>query len=516
MSSPHVAVVGAGMGGLAAALDLARQGVAVTVFERAGGAGGKMRTVPVGDFHVDAGPTVFTMRWVFDSLFEDAGSSIDDWLGLESADVLARHAWRQGGRLDLFADVEASADAIGQFAGARDAQGFRRFVTRSAEVFGTLRTTFMEAEQPSMLGLIGRVGVAGIPALLRTAPHQTLWGALGRYFRDPRLRQLFGRYATYVGSSPMQAPATLMLIAFVEQEGVWLVRGGMRSVAASLQALAERHGASFRFGAHVSRLHTAGGRVSEVELAGGERTSVDAVVFNGDSSALAQGLLGDAVQRATAPVARSRRALSAVTWCLAARTSGFPLLHHNVFFGEDYAREFEHIFRLRTVTEQPTVYVCAQARGSGLCGDSGASPGGEREPLLVLVNAPPDGDQRDAPRPPEEQLRHRAFGLMADCGLQVADEDIASGVVTDPAGFHGLFPGTGGALYGRANHGPLASFQRPGAAARVPGLYLAGGSVHPGAGVPMTTLSGRLAAARVLKDLAVGGRRRGAVRFAMP
>ncbi|WP_408586163.1 phytoene desaturase family protein, partial [Novosphingobium sp.] len=405
------------------------------------------------------------------------------------AETLARHAWRQGGNLDLFADVARSADAIGDFAGASEAKAYRDFCARSADIYRTLARPFIAAERPSITGLVARLGPFGIPALMRTVPMRTLWGALGDHFRDPRLRQLFGRYSTYVGSSPWAAPATLMLIAHVEQEGVWLVRGGIHEVARAIAGLAERHGARFRFGADMARVLVEQGRVAGVELAGGERIDADAVVFNGDISALT-----DEVRPVPATAPR-KRSLSAVTWCLAARTAGFDLAHHNVFFAEDYEAEFRAIFRDRRITRTPTVYLCAQDRGEG-----SDHPAGAPERLLALINAPADGDKGPLADAEIADLYARSFGLMRDCGLEITPG--ADPVVTDPAGFNALFPASGGALYGRANHGMMGSFARAGARGKVPGLYLAGGSVHPGPGIPMATMSGRIAAARLLADFA--------------
>jgi 1-hydroxycarotenoid 3,4-desaturase len=492
----RVVVIGAGVGGLCAAADLARQGVAVTVVERAATPGGKMREVAVDGRAIDAGPTVFTMRWIFEQLFEDAGARLDEALDLAPADVLARHAWRAGGRLDLYADVERSVAAIGEFAGAADARGYREFCARSADVYRTLRGPFIGGQRPGPIELVRRVGLANLGAMWRTAPYSTLWRELGGHFRDPRLRQLFGRYATYVGSSPLAAPATLMLIAHVEQDGVWIVRGGMHRVAVAIAALGTRHGASFRYGADVRRIVVHGGRVAGVELADGERLAADAVVHNGDAAALAAGLLGDDARSAAPLVPRAARSLSAITWCLHARTRGFPLEHHNVFFAEDYPREFARIFDGRTVTEAPTVYLCAQDRGPAAAPARDGSP----ERLLALVNAPADGDVRPMSAAEAEDVAVRAFGLVRECGLEI-DASPAATVTTTPTGFDAMFPGSGGALYGRANHGALGSFRRPGARSAIAGLYLAGGSVHPGAGVPMAAMSGRLAAARLLEDV---------------
>jgi 1-hydroxycarotenoid 3,4-desaturase len=488
-----VVIAGAGIGGLAAAVDLAARGMPVTIVEKEQAVGGKMRPLSPSGRPIDAGPTVFTFKEVFDGLFDHAGTSTDTELDLTQLDILARHAWDGSEpRLDLFADRERSADAIGAFAGASDAAGFRAFAAESQRIFATLHHSFMQAPRPSMLGLARNVGLMNLPALLATRPFTTLWSALGQQFRDPRLRQLFGRYATYCGSSPFQAPATLMLVAHAELMGVWTVRGGMHELAQTLARLAVRKGATLRCGTGISEILTANGRASAVRLTTGEEVPAAAIVWNGDVSALAKGLAGSGAASAAPPTPPARRSLSAITWCLDARTSGFPLTRHNVFFSKDYPAEFDDIDRRRRPPTSPTVYVCAQDRG-----DDAANDGPDR--LLCLVNAPADGD--GAPLS-DETLRAttvETFALMERCGLAI-DRTAGDGVMTTPRGFEALFPASGGALYGPASHGWMASFRRSGSRTRIPGLYLAGGSVHPAPGVPMATISGRLAAAAVMQD----------------
>jgi 1-hydroxycarotenoid 3,4-desaturase len=481
------------MGGLSAAIDLSRQGAQVTVVDQAAGPGGKMREVDASGRAIDAGPTVFTMRWIFEELFNDAGTAVADELALSPATLLARHAWTTGGRLDLFADIDASADAIATFANGREAAAYRRFCTDSADMFSTLKNSFIAAQKPNMLSLVSRVGFTNIAALLRTRPMQTMWSALNGYFKDPRLIQLFGRYATYCGSSPLSAPATLMLIAHVEQDGVWLLRDGMHALAQAMQSVGTRHGATYRFGEAVAEITSNGKRASGVTLASGEHLPADAVVFNGDTHALASGLLGTAATGAVAATRRKQRSLSAVTWCLQAKTSDFDLAHHSVFFAADYPSEFQNIFDRRTMPAEPTVYVCAQDRH-----EHRESPA-DAERLLVLINAPPDGDGQDRDEEQLSRLYDQMHSVVSRCGLTL-QADVAGGTVTSPDGFDALFPATGGALYGRSSHGTNASFERPGSRSRLKGLYLAGGSVHPGPGVPMTAMSGRLAAASLLQD----------------
>lgn len=486
MADQQAVVIGAGVGGLAAAVDLAKAGWAVTVFDRADAVGGKMRQID----GVDAGPTVLTMAWVFEALFAEAGAHLDDFVALQQLDRLARHAWRDGSQLDLFRDRERSADAIGFFAGAENARGYLAFCREARRMYETLRAPFLQSPKPNPVSLAARIGPGRIDDLFAIRPFDTMWRALSAHFSDPRLRQLFGRYATYCGASPFAAPATLMLIAHVEQEGVWIVEGGMQRLAEALAQLATRLGVRIRLGEQVERILLKGGRASGVVITGEHALGADVVICNADPAALSAGLFGRDVLHATHPVKRERRSLSAVTWTMKASTQGFPLIRHNVFFSRDYAAEFSAL--KSGLPDDPTIYVCAQDRR-----DDAHSNDTER--LLVLVNAPAHGDEAPASETEMEACEARMLARLQEAGLSIQPHSMTR---TTPAQFDRLFPATGGALYGRATHGWAASFLRPGSKTKVPGLYLAGGGAHPGAGVPMAALSGRLAARQVLADRA--------------
>jgi 1-hydroxycarotenoid 3,4-desaturase len=263
----------------------------------------------------------------------------------------------------------------------------------------------------------------------------------------------------------------------------------MIRLANALADLATDQGAVVRVASPVAEITVKRGRASGVRLTSGEQIEADAIVCNADCGALVTGLFGGAVRKSVQTP--KERSLSAVTWTMQAKTSGFPLTRHNVFFGGNYPEEFDAVFRRGRLPHEPTVYVCAQDRPN-------TAPDTGPERLLILVNAPANGDRTEISPKEIEQCATRTFGLMERCGLTMQHENPT---VTTPARFEKLFPATGGALYGTAVHGSMAAFRRPGSRSAIPGLYLAGGSVHPGPGVPMAILSGRLAASSVLQDL---------------
>ncbi len=338
-------VIGAGLGGLSAALCLAHAGLDVTVVDRLSGPGGKLRAVPSATGPVDAGPTVLTLRPVFEALFAHVGANLADHLDLAPEPVLARHWWPDGSTLDLHADADASEAAIRDFAGARAAADFRAFHARAGRLYAAFDRPMMQASDPDALS-ISRAVLRQPSLLADMAPHRTLAVSLAAQFRDPRLRQLFGRYATYVGGSPYQSPALLALIWRAEAGGVWRIPGGMHRLALVLKDLAAAKGARFMLGVEAQRIDIAAGAVSAVQIDGGDRLPADHVVFNGDPRALATGLLGQAAAGSIrdAEAATSPRSLSANVWCFSATPEGgASLLHHNVFFCRDPLAEFDDL-----------------------------------------------------------------------------------------------------------------------------------------------------------------------------
>lgn len=485
----HIVVIGAGIAGLSAALLLAHTGCRVTLVETRPEVGGKARRVPSAAGPVDTGPTVFTMRGIFEELFAGVGESFEAHVTLTPARILARHVWPDGAALDLHADMGASEAAVEAFAGPRAAGQFRDFTARARLLFESFEAPVMRNPCTTPLGVAGAVARDMWRLIPAMAPFATLAKALGRQFDDPRLVQLFGRYATYVGGSPTLSPAILMLIWWAEASGVWQVSGGISTLARAIGDLAANRGATLRLGAGVREITVSGGRAAGVVLCDGERIAADAVLHAGDPAALSAGLLGPAV---ASPAKRfGERSLSACVWAFAGAPEGVALAHHTVFFGGDSAAEFDDLFRHRRFPRDPTIYVCAQDRGTGT-----AAPSPER--LMLIMNAPACGI--GGPEPEEIELcTERTFARLAASGLRLAPPQTPP---MTPWDFARDYPGTQGAIYGTAPHGMMATFRRPTARTHLAGLYRAGGGAHPGPGVAMSCLSGRLAAAAILADRA--------------
>lgn len=485
---PPVVIIGAGIGGLTAALRLAHAGCDVTVLERHSAPGGKLRTLPSPAGPVDAGPTVLTLRAVFDALFRDVGESLDDHLTLHAEAILARHYWPDGAMLDLAADQGQSAANVQHAFGSDARTDFLRFSARAKVLFEGFDGPVMQAAQPTLGALTGHVlRNPGLAAAMSAS--RSLAQMLRDTFREPRLAQLFGRYATYVGGSPYDSPAILGLIWHAESQGVWRVEGGMHRLAVVLEGLARSRGAVFQYDTHVTGIDWHKGRPSHVQTQTATFPA-SAVLFNGDPNALREGALGKTARRAVTASAVAPRSLSANVMAFAAQVTGPALAHHTVFFSDDPRAEFDALQRGKMPSD-PSLYICAQDRSG-----TQAPDGPER--FEIIMNAAPSHSARPSDM---EQTECRTIIMNTFSRFNLTFHPVPGpAALTTPQMFHDLFPHSHGALYGRSPHGMMAAFARPTARTRLAGLYLAGGGAHPGAGLPMATLSGRHAAEAILSD----------------
>jgi len=490
----HVVVVGAGFGGLAAAIHLRRRGARVTVLEKNDHLGGKVDQWSAGGYRFDTGPTLLTMPDVVRDVFSAAGVRLDDHLELVRLDPLCRYRFADGSMLDASDDPAVMESRVAAFSPA-DAGSYRRFLEHAERVYGAAAEPFLFTPFGSLRAreLVRNARMA--PAVLRLDAFRTLHRAVASFFRDPRLRQLFDRFATYNGSSPYLAPATLAVIPYVEFHfGGWYVRGGMARLASALGDAARSAGAEIRTGTAVERIESASGMVSGVRLAGGERIAADAVVCNADAMYAQEALL-DASGRSRTSRRAPEPSLAGFVLLLGVRKRFEQLAHHNVFFSGDYEGEFRALVGGGDVAAEPTVYVSVSASA-----DPGHAPAGGSN-LFVLVNAPHLGGRArwdDGGR----SYRDLVIRLLERRGLEGLAGAIEVERIITPDLFATRYNAYRGSIYGTSSNSMFAAFRRPPNRSKsLRRLYFAGGSAHPGGGIPLVLLSGTMAAGLVAEDL---------------
>ncbi|CAN5165342.1 phytoene desaturase family protein [soil metagenome] len=491
-----VAVVGGGVGGMAAALRLRTAGHDVVLFERNPVLGGKLASRTVDGFTFDTGPSLLTMPEVFDDLFVLAGTSLAEAVDPVRLDPICRYRWPDGSGLDHRAGASDAAAGVGRFSPGQG-PAFAAYLDHGRRVWEVSQRTFFAGPMESPLDLVRRMRS---PADLWVIdPLRTLDARARAHFDDPRLVQWAGRYATYSGSSPYAAPATLSCIPWIEQSsGAWYLRGGLARLAEALSMVLTGAGVEVRTGMEVDAVRADTTSVRGLRLAGGELVDADVVVANVDATHLYADLLADrrALRRALrAPVSSSGFAL---LLAVEGRTEG--LAHHNIAFSGDEAEEFTAIFDQARAPADPTLYVCAS-----VVTDATQAPVG-CENWYVLVNVPPasavDWDVQAEP------YRDHLLEVLAGHGWDLAGRLRSAETIT-PADIAERYRSWQGAIYGTSSNGRRAAFLRPANRGPRQGLYLVGGSSHPGGGLPLVAMSGSIVATMIETDLAGRGGRRG-------
>jgi phytoene desaturase len=477
----RIVVVGAGVGGLAAAARLAAQGHRVTVCESSSQIGGKLGTLSAQGFSFDTGPSLVTMPQVFRELFAATGDPLDSVLDLRPVEPIARYRFADGNGFDSSADLTTFCDTLDSAFGEGAGEDWQRFMRRAERIWDATHGPFLESPLHGVRSLLRQAWRVG--DLQAVAPWRSLRSLGRQYLRDPRLRTFLDRYATYTGSDPRHAPAALAVIPYVEQTfGAWYVDGGLHLLGAGIADRAREHGAEILTGTEVISIDLEAGKVSGVTLADGTRLKADVVVANVDAATVYGRLLPDA--RAQRRLARTTPSLSGFVLLLGLRGRTPGLAHHTVLFPEDYDAEFDAVFGGRPA-EAPTVYISAPP-------DPAVAPDGD-EAWFVLVNAPRQGPVDWDALP---DYADHVLDLMAQRGLDVRDR-VAVREIRTPADLERLTGSPGGSIYGSSSNGALAAFLRPANASGVNGLFLVGGSAHPGGGLPLVALSAKIVAGMV-------------------
>lgn len=492
---PHIAIIGAGIGALAAAVHLRAAGLDVTLFEKNETPGGKVARLLHDGHAFDLGPTVLTMPFVLRDLFAAGGADFDERVELLPVEPTCRYHWSDGTTFDAFSDPERRAVELRRVF-PEDADAVERLLADAADLYDATKDVFLFKRFRGVREMFSPANARLLPKLASLGFTSTLAASLERRLSSPRLVQLFSRFATYNGSSPYLAPATLNVIAHVELGlGTWYPRGGMARIAEELTRLCREIGVEIVCSAPVEGLLRRGSRI--VELAAGERSHrVDAVISNVDALWTYRTLLepvGLPTPRRLREGMRSCSGLLMLATVAGNAAASHGMAHHNIFFADRYREEFGDLFERRRLPEEMTIYASIGSRS-----DPGLAREGS-EGWYLLVNAPASGaghgDQEAT-----ERYAGRVWERLERFGLR---PEVTWRRTLGPAWIEHRYNSLDGAIYGSASNSLFSAFLRP--SSRVAGLanmYLAGGSAHPGGGVPLVALSGRLAAEAVLEDLA--------------
>ena len=487
----RIGIIGAGLGGLSAAIRLALRGKHVIVYESNQHPGGKASEHRMQGFRFDTGPSLLTMPFVLEEIYAAAGATAEEPVELIPVDPICRYFYPDGAVLDASADEERFRSQVRAIAPS-DAEAVTRFLDYSQRIYELTSDIFLFHSLTDLKALLRWKNVGTLLRLPQIDPFRSVHQRVASYFRDPRIVQLFDRYATYNGSNPYAAPATLNLIPYVEfRLGRYYVRGGIYALVRSLERIAERLGARFRYGTPVERITVDAARVTGVQLREGFEAH-DAVVSNADAVYTMTRLLGEtgsAARKRSERYGELEPSCSGLVFLWGIRGRHEQLAHHNIFFSDDYAREFEDIFTRRLPPGDPTVYVSITSRA-----DAGHAPEGH-ENWFVLVNMPYlTEENRDAGI---ATVREAILRRLRHAGLDIEQRIVCEETIT-PADLERRYNANRGSIYGISSNSRNAAFLRPQNAPRSPkGLYLCGGSAHPGGGVPLVLLSGKLAAEAV-------------------
>ena len=500
----RVVVIGGGLGGLATACTLAARGYAVSLCDKNPWVGGKAAVLAEQGFRFDMGPTILTIPGVLKRIYAEAGRELEDHIDLVPLDPQWRSFFTDGSSLDLFADVDRMRAALDSFApGSGSGQGYARFMDLSERLHRISDDYFFWRNVGGIKDMFDTrrgLSISIVKEVMGMRPGHSVAGTVRSFVPDKRAAQMLDHFTQYVGSCPESSPAVLCGIAHMQaNEGVWYPRGGTAAVPRALASLAVDLGVEIRTRTPIARIVVEGGRVTGVETATGEIIAAAAVVSNSDSVRTHRELVEGPPQSRFLKRRSYEPACSGVVLYLGLDKRYEQLIHHNFVFSQDPHEEFESIYRRGEPAPDPTCYVCAPA----ITEPGVAPPGGEA--LYVLVHTPYLRPHHDWSKMFAPYRRRIIEKLESTAGMKDLESHIVFERALTPQDINDRYHVLNGAIYGLASHGKfLGAFKPANRSPDIQGLYLAGGSAHPGPGMPMVMMSGWIAADCVDQDGLVG------------
>lgn len=480
----HIVIVGAGLGGLSAALRLAGAGRRVTILERESTPGGRNGLLNKDGYSFDTGPTVLTMPDLIEDALSCVGEKLEDWLDLIPLQPLYRAFYADGSQLDVHANPEAMVDEIKRVIGAEEADGFRRYVDFVSQLYKLEMKDFIDRNIDSPLNLI----TPNFAKLVALGGFRRLSPKVEQYLRDPRTQKIYSFQAMYAGLSPQQALAIYAVIAYMDSvNGVFFPRGGMHAVPRALAGAAEKHGVEIRYNTPVQRVEHSAGRATAVITEAGERVACDAVILNPDLPVAWRDLLGKT------PVSVKRLSYSPSCAVLLAGSSRKydHVAHHNIHFGDQWEEVFTDLINRKRLMKDPSVLLTVPTHD-----DPTLAPAGKHS-YYILFPTPNMSAGIDwaveGPRYRDEMIR-----VLESRGYPGFGEAIEVEHLTTPLEWQAQGMEQGAPFASAHTFFQTGPFRPNNLASGFENVVFTGSGTRPGVGVPMVLISGRLAAERIV------------------
>ncbi|TPN83968.1 1-hydroxycarotenoid 3,4-desaturase CrtD [Aquimarina algicola] len=491
MKSKKAIVIGSGIAGLATAIRLHNQGFGVHVFEANAYPGGKLSEIYTKGYRFDCGPSLFTMPQFVEELFVDSKKKISDYFKYKRKDIVCNYFYEDGTRFTAFADEAKFAETASQVFDV-SAKEVTSYFDRSKHKYDLTASLFLEKSLHKLSTYLSKDTVKAIARIGMLDINSTLHKVNTKQYKDPRLIQLFDRFATYNGSSPYQTPGIMSMIPHLEQYyGTFFPEGGMYNITKSLYQLALDLGVTFTFETKVRQIIVKNKIAKGIMLDNDEVIDADVVVSNMDIVPTYKTLLRD--QEAPQKTLKQPRSSSALIFYWGVKHK-FPELDlHNIFFSQDYKKEFDFIFSKKDVTNDPTVYINITSKN-----ETNDAPE-NCENWFVMINVPGNQGQDwdtiiETSRTNILQKLSRILGVELKDLIEVEE-------ILDPRTIESKTQSYQGSLYGSSSNNKYAAFLRhPNFSRKIKNLYFCGGSVHPGGGIPLCLLSGKIVSDLIKND----------------
>jgi phytoene desaturase len=484
MAQQKAIIIGAGIAGIATAIRLAVKGYTVNVYETNGQPGGKLAQFDQLGYRFDAGPSLFTMPQYVDELFRLAGKRPGDYFGYKKLDIVCKYFYEDGTRINAYANTKQFAEEVEAETGEPSASVVQH-LNISSNIYSITNHVFLERPLHLLKTYFRWDTLKSIFRFPQIDPFRTMHKANAAHFKDDRIAQLFDRYATYNGSNPYEAPATLNVIPHLEHHfGAYFPDGGMYSIVQSLVKLAEELGVLFHYGKKVEEIVIEKGKAIGIK-ANDQLYKADIVVSNMDIWFTYNRLLSKYPQLHPKKILNQERSSSALIFYWGVKKT-FPNLDlHNIFFSADYKAEFNHIWKQQNISHDPTVYLNISSKYKP---DDAPT---DCENWFVMINVPANNGQ-DWSELISGARKNIINKLSQNLGEDIS-QLIANESILDPRSIESKTSSYKGSIYGTSSNNQFAAFLRhANRSSKIKGLLFCGGSVHPGGGIPLCLLSAKI------------------------